>query len=65
MKHLCGFVWKIFEENNFATILLYCGKKVSSSLFLLYNYAIKIGRAAGKILLNCLPVEEKAQNGRQ
>ena len=34
MKHLCGFVWKIFEENNFATILLYCGKKVSSSLFM-------------------------------
>ena len=48
MKHLCGFVWKIFGENNFATILLYCGKKVSSSLFLLYNYAVKIGRAKRK-----------------
>ena len=34
MKHLCGFVWKIFGEKNFATILLYCGKKVSSSLFM-------------------------------
>jgi hypothetical protein len=54
MKHLCGFVWKIFGGNNFATILLYCGKKVSSSLFLLtspYNYAVKIGRGNVKMVI--------------